>query len=163
MAANDVRIKDSYVPVPTREFQVAASATLIYPGEPVKLSAAGAVDVIKLADNEPVIGTTTQVIGIAATTSTNTAAAAGKVKVYIPIPGVIYECAATTKANIDTQAELDALANDCVLFDLTSTTFTVDENAGHASTSGIQIVGGDPAKGVIYFTIRPAATFGATA
>lgn len=161
MATNDVRIKDSYVPVPTREYQVAASSTLIYPGEPVKLSAAGAVDVIKLADNEPVIGTTTQVMGIAATTSTNTASAAGKVKVYVPLPGVVYACKATTTSNIDTQAKLDALANDNVLFDLTSTTFTVDENAGNAATSGIQIVGGDYNKGEVYFTIRPDACRGA--
>ena len=163
MAINDVRIKDSYVSVPVREYQVAAAATLIYPGEPVKLSAAGAVDVIKLADNEPVIGTTTQLCGIAASLSTNTAAAAGKVNVYVLLPEVVYECAATTPANIDTQAKLDALVGDNVLFDLTSTTFTVDENAGNAATSGLQIVGGDPKRGLIYFIVRPSATFGAIA
>lgn len=163
MATNDVRIKDSAVTLPVWEWQVAASATLIYPGEPVKLSAAGAVDVIKLADNEPVIGTTTQVIGIAASTSTNTASAAGKVKVYIPLPGTVYACKATTAANVDTQSELDALVGDRVLFDLVSTTFTVDENAGDTATSGLQIVGGDATKKEIYFVIRPAATEGPVA
>lgn len=163
MATNNVRIKDSAVTLPTWEWQVDASATLIYPGEPVKLSSAGSPFVIKLADNEPVIGTTTQVVGIAATTSTNTSVVAGKVKVYIPLPGTVYACKATTAANVDTQSELDALVGDNVLFDLTSTTFTVDENAGNNATYGIQIVGGDPNKGEVYFTIRPAAAEGAVA
>ena len=160
---NDVKIKDSAGPVSTWTWQVDASATLIYPGDPVKLSSAGSPLVIKLADNEPVIGTTTQVVGIAATESTNTSAVAGTVSVYIPAPGTIYSCKATTLTNVDTAAELNALVGDRVLFDLSTATFTVDENAGDTATYGIQIVGGDPANGDIYFIIRSSAVQGPVA
>ena len=160
---NDVKIKSSVAPLPTWEWQVDASATLIYPGDPVKLSSAGSPLVIKLADNEPVIGTTTQVVGLAATQSTNTSAVAGTVKVYIPVPGTIYSCKATTVANVDTAAELNALVGDRVLFDLNTATFTVDENAGDTATSGIQIVGGDYANGDIYFIFRSSAIQGPVA
>jgi hypothetical protein len=164
MAKGNVRIhQNPYNSLPTVTIQTAASATAIYAGEPVKLSAAGAIDAIQLADNEPVIGTTTQVLGITATDSTHTATAAGTVEVYQPLPGVIYVCKATTAANFNTEAEILALANDRVLFDLVSSTFTVDENAGDTATSGLQILGGNPDTQEVYFTIRPAATEGPVA
>jgi hypothetical protein len=164
MAKGNVRIQyNPYNSIPTITKQTAASATAIYAGEPVKLSAAGAVDVIQLADNEPVIGTTTQVIGITQSDSTHTATAVGTVEVNQPLPGIIYACKATTAANFDTVAEIMALENDRVLFDLTSTTFTVDENAGDTAISGLQIVGGDPLTQEVYFIIRPAAVEGPVA
>ena len=164
MAKGNVRIyQNPYNSLPTVTKQTAASATAIYAGEPVKLSAAGAIDVIHLADNEPVIGTTTQMIGITATDSTHTSAAVGTVEVYAPLPGVIYACKATTAANFNTRAEIMALENDRVLFDLIGTTFTVDENAGDAATSGLQIIGGDPDTQEVYFIIRPAAVEGPVA
>ena len=164
MAKLDVRIHDTagYNVIPTATWQVDSNTTILA-GEPVKLSAAGSPFVIRLADNEPAIGTTTQVIGITASDATATAAAAGTVEVYLPLPGVVYKAKATTAANIDTQSELNALCGDNVLFDLVSSTFTVDENAGNAAGNGIQIVGGSPSEGEVYFTIRPAATQGAIA
>lgn len=164
MAKGNVRIQfNPYNSVPTITKQTAASATAIYAGEPVKLSAAGAVDVIQLADNEPVIGTTTQVIGITQSDSTHTASAVGTVEVYQPLPGIIYACKASTAANFDTAAEIAALENDRVLFDLGSGIFTVDENAGDTATSGLQIVGGDPLTQEVYFIIRPSAVQGPVA
>lgn len=164
MAKGNVRIyQNPYNSLPTITKQTAASATAIYAGEPVKLSAAGAVDVIHLADNEPVIGTTTQMIGITATDSTHTSTAVGTVEVYAPLPGIIYACKATTSTNFDTAAEIAALENDRVLFDLVGTTFTVDENAGDTATSGLQIVGGNPDTAEVYFIIRPAAVEGPVA
>ncbi|MFA6295525.1 MAG: hypothetical protein WC666_03860 [Candidatus Paceibacterota bacterium] len=163
MAKNDIKIKDSYMTVPVVKWQTEAAATAILAGEPVKLKAAGSPYVIPLADNEPAIGTTTQLVGIAASDSTQTASADGSVMVYMPIPGVVYACKATTTSNIDTQAKLDALCGDNVLFDFGSSTYTVDENAGNAGVNGIQIVGGDYAKGVVYFTIRTSATSGVIA
>ena len=164
MAKGDVKIhQNPYNSLPTITKQTAASATAIYAGEPVKLSAAGAVDVIRLADNEPVIGTTTQVIGITATDSTHTATAVGTIEVYNPLPGIIYKCKATTAANFNTAAKIMALENDRVLFDLVGSTFTVDENAGDTATSGLQIVGGNPDTQEVYFIIRPAATEGPVA
>jgi hypothetical protein len=164
MAKLDVRIHDTagYNVIPTATWQVDSNTTILA-GEPVKLSAAGSPFVIRLADNEPAIGTTTQVIGITASDATATTAAAGTVEVYLPLPGVVYKAKATTGTNIDTQAELNALVGDRVLFDLVSSTFTVDENAGDAAGNGIQIVGGDIKNTEIYFTIRPASTEGPTA
>lgn len=159
MALDNVQIYDpaGHNTVPTWRWQVEANTTVLR-GEPVKLKAAGSPYVIVLADNEPVIGTTTDVIGIAATTSTATASADGYVDVYMPLQGLIYEASPTTIANVDTQTELNALVGDRVLFDLVSTVFTVDENAGNGATNGLLIVGGDISKGKIYFTIDSDAT-----
>jgi len=159
MAKLDVRIHDTagYNVIPTQTWQVDSNSTILA-GEPVKLSAAGSPFVVRLADNEPAIGTTTQVIGITASDATATATARGTVEVYLPLPGVIYKAKATTAANVDTQAEINALCGDRVLFDLVGSTFTVDEDAGDAAGNGIQIVGGDPKNTEIYFTVRPGST-----
>lgn len=156
----DVAGKNS---VPSKVYQTEAAATAILAGEPVKLKAAGSEFVIPLATAEPVIGTTTQVLGIAASDSTQTASADGTIEVYIPDPKVVWRAKATTPANIDTQAKLDALQNDNVKFDLGGGIYTVDENEGNAAASGLQIVGGDPETGDVHFTIRPAAMEGAIA
>jgi hypothetical protein len=158
MALDNVQIYDpaGHNTVPTWKWQVAAGVTLLR-GEPCKLTSAGSPYVIRLADDEPVIGTTTDVIGITASTATATASADGTVDVYMPLPGIVYECSATTAANIDTQTELNALVGDRVLFDLSSTTFTVDENAGTGATKGLLIIGGTTS-GKIYFTIDSDAT-----
>ena len=78
---------------PTKRYQVAASATLIYVGEPVKLSTT--VYVVKSADAEPVESAGT-FVGIAASTSTNTASVDGWVDVYLPLPGMTYLINATS-------------------------------------------------------------------
>lgn len=165
MAKNDIRIHDraGYACVPTWTWQTEAAATAILAGEPVKLKSAGSPYVIPLADSEPVIGTTTQVIGIAATDSTQTATANGTIEVYMPLPGVVYAAKATTLANVDTKAELDALVGDRVEIDLTGSTYTLDENAADGVTGGCQIVGGDYTQGEVYFILRSAATEGPVA
>lgn len=165
MAKNNVRIHkvEGLNVLPTTVWQTEAAATAIKAGEPVKLKSAGSPYVIPLADNEPVIGTTTQVVGIAASDSTQTSAADGTVEVYLPSDQVVWECAATTAANFDTKSEVDALVGDRVLFDLISGVYTVDENAGDAASSGLQIVGGDPDRATVYFKLRPAATEGPVA
>lgn len=159
MATGDVRIYDTggHSNVPTWRWQTEAASDAIYAGDPVKLKAAGSPYVIPLATGEPVIGTTTQVIGIAAMAGTHTSAADGYVDVYRCMPGVVYACKATTSTNFDTQSEINALCGDRVAFDLTSTTFTVDENEGDDGTLGLQIIGGDPDTATVYFTLRPAA------
>lgn len=159
MAKGDVRILDpgGHSNVPTWTWQTEAAATDIYAGEPVKLKTAGSPYVIPLATGEPVIGTTTQVIGIAAGNSDHTSAADGTVDVYRCLPGVIYACAATTSANFDTAAEVNALVGDRVAFDLASSTYTVDEDEGDDAPHGLQILGGDPDTATVYFSIRPAA------
>jgi hypothetical protein len=159
MAKNDIRIHSTggLNVVPTKLMQTEAAATAILAGEPVILKSAGSPYVIPAADGDPVIGTTTQVMGIAAGPSTHTASADGSVEVYLPADEIIFEAKAKTASTVDTLAELNALVNDRVVWDLTSSTYTVDASAGDGATKGIQIVGGDPDRSVVYFKIRPAA------
>lgn len=153
-----------YLNLPTERWQTEANATAIYAGEPVKLKAAGSPYVIPLADGEPVIGTTTQVVGVAASDSTQTASADGYVMVYpANLPGVIWKAKGKTSSTVDTQSEINALCGDNVVLDLTSSTYTVDAAAGNGATSGVQIVGGNPDTTEVYFKFRPAATEGAIA
>lgn len=140
--------------VPTKTYAVAASATIIYAGEPVKFATSEDAVVIKCATVEPV--TTDPVfVGIAAKDSTNTASAAGYVEVFEALPGQIYMGNATTPANIDTQAKYDALVNERVTFQLDTTTFSVDENAS-GTTYGLVIVPSDIRKypGKVKFEVR---------
>ena len=68
MALNDVRIQDSagHNVVPTYYWQQQANDTAINAGEPCKAKAAGSKYAVALATGEPVIGTTTAFVGIAA-------------------------------------------------------------------------------------------------
>ena len=160
MAKGDISIvRRPYDSVPTMTFQTAASATAILAGEPLKLSAAGAVDVIHLATLDLTIGTDTQFVGIAATDSTHTASAAGLVDVYMPLPGIVYEMAATTAANVDTAAEILALQNDRVVMTLAAGVFTLDEDAGDGANNAFMIVGGNPTTGKLEFIVRSDATY----
>jgi hypothetical protein len=160
MAIGDISIaRKPYDTIPTMTFQTAASATAIAAGEPLKFSAAGAVDVIHLVDGDLTIGTDTQFVGISATTSTHTAGAAGLVDVYMPLPGIVYEMAATTAGNVDTAAEILALQNDRVTMDLAGGVFTLDENAADGVTNAFYIVGGDADTGKLLFTVRLDATY----
>jgi len=141
------------------KYQTEAAATAIKFGEPVKLKSAGSRYVIPLADAEPVIGTTTAVAGIAATDSTQTASADGIVWVFKPLAGVVYLADAKSASAIDTQAKYDALVGNPVLFDLTSSVYTVD-TAVTAATSGLVIVNSDISRypGKVAFTLRSSGT-----
>jgi hypothetical protein len=139
---------------PTKIYQVAASATLIYAGEPVKMTTSEDAVVVKSATTEPLTSDPT-FVGIAAKDSTNTSLAAGTVEVYDPLPGQVYYALATTAANIDTQAKYDALVNERIAFDLTGVVFSADENDAQA-TGGLVIVASDIKKhpGMVAFEIR---------
>ncbi len=125
MAIGDITFlqQDTSVGIGARLFNVAASATLINAGEPVATTAGG-VAVTPAATNTPVVGTD-YYVGIAATTSTNTASAAGTVNVYPLIPGVVYLIKPAVAATWDTQTEYDALVGKRVLIDLTTGSYTL--------------------------------------
>lgn len=161
MARRDIRITDvgSHQTIPTRTFRQFAGDTAINLGEPVKLKAANSGYVIPLATSEPVIGTTTNVIGIAASDSTVTAGADGVVQVYMPLPGIVYRAAMKTPANVNTDALLIGKLNDRVLLDLTAGKYTVAESTADGATNGIVIVGGDFAAGTLDFMIRSSGTY----
>lgn len=160
MARNDIKIVDTagLNVVPSREWLAEAAATAMLAGEPVKAKTAGSKYAIPLADAEPVIGTTTAVLGIAASDSTATASADGKLSVYLPLPGVTFSAKAKTASAADTQAEIDALVGKRVLLDLTGSTYTVDTAAADNAANDILIVGGDFATSSIYFQFRGSGT-----
>lgn len=160
MATNNIVIKDSagHNVVPSRRFRTEAGAAAILVGEPVKLKAAASGYVIPLADAEPVIGTTTSVVGITASAGTHTATADGYVDVYIPLPGVVYRAGVKTLVSSDTDVEILGKLNDRVVFDLTTGVYTVDNTAADGATNGLVIVDMLTA-GTCDFMIRTSGTY----
>ena len=161
MSAGNVLILDggNVSTSPTTKYQTEAAATAINYGEPVKLKVAGSQYVIPLADAEPVVGTTTAVCGIAMSNSTQTSTADGTIEVFVPLPGMIYLCAAKSSAAVDTQAEYDALVGKPVLFDLTGGVYTVDTASTNAA-DGLVIRDLNIAKypGKVAFSLRQSGT-----
>lgn len=126
MALGDIQIYDGaeFGYCGDVEYAVAAgAASTILAGEPV-LKALGGEVVSAATTNMPTVGTD-YFAGIATTTSTDTAAAAGTVKVMKMVPGQSFLIAPKVAATFDTQAEYDALVGDRVLLDLTSTSWTI--------------------------------------
>lgn len=140
---------DSYV--------VAASATLIYPGEPVAKALAG-VAVTPAANNTPVVGTN-YFAGIATTTSTNTSTAGGVVSVSKFVSGVTYLIKPKVAATWDTQSEYDALVGSRVLLDLTASTYTILASDG--ATNGCVVMPLDISKfpGKVRFAFRNGVNY----
>lgn len=154
MAKGDILVHQASVfgEPAAKKCNVAVSATLIYPGEPVVRALAGTV-VTPMATNKPVVATD-YLEGIATTTSTNTAAAAGEVYVLPLVPGTIYKMKPKVAATWNTQAKYDALIGARVLIDLTSSSYTI--LAADGATYGCVIEYIDVAKnpGYIAFSIR---------
>lgn len=124
------------------------AAATVARGTPTKESSHA---VAIMADGE---GTTSERFsGIAKSTSTDTAAAAGTVQVWFPFPGIIYSGKPKTAGLVNTQAKIDALMGDRVVFDLTSTDWTVDVAAGDAIGNAVVIVGGQPEEDAVYFCV----------
>ena len=148
-----------------REHRVAASATVVSVGEPLMTTptySSGASDantVIALTDAKPTIGTD-DFIGLC--TKDFEVDSAGTViahKTFATaiIPHVtLIRGKAKVKANIDTDAELLLILRDLVLFDLTGTTYTIDETAA-ANTAGLQIVQGNITKGTLDVSVDARA------
>lgn len=144
------------------EYVVAASATLINAGEPVAKALGNSTGnvVTPMATNKPVVGTDFMA-GIASTTSTNTASAAGIVRVTKLVPGVVYLMSPKVAATWDTQAEYNALVGARVLIDLTTGSYTI--LAADGATSGCVIEPLDVAKnpGKVAFSIRAGVSYNA--
>ena len=96
--------------------------------------------------------------GIAKGTSTDTASAAGTVELWLPLPGLLYSGFAKTASTADTAAEIAALYGKHVVFDLTSTDWTVDAAAADAQVNCVTIVGGDPSTSTLYFNYKSTGT-----
>lgn len=141
----------------SKKAHVAAGATTINPGEPIAVTL-GAATVTAMATNKPVVATDF-LVGIATSTSTQTASVAGTVD-YLPLqPGVTYMISPKVAATWDTQAEYDALVNDRVLLDLTSGVYTI--LAADGTTSGCVVMPLDITRypGKVAFQFRNGVNF----
>lgn len=96
--------------------------------------------------------------GICKRPSTETASVAGTVGTWAPVPGMLYRGYAKSAAAADTQAEINALMGKKVLFDLTSTDWTVDTAATDALVNCVVIQGGNPLTSEISFVYSPKGT-----
>lgn len=155
MARNDIKLYEPIEsPFTTTPIVASGGAQTINRGEPTKVGSSGAIAI--MADGD---GTTSQrFTGIAKSDSTDTASAAGVCTVYIPLPGQIYACKAKSLTAADTQAEIDALYAKRVVFDLTSTTWSIDTAAADSATNGVVILGGEYQTSTIYFAVSPTCT-----
>ncbi len=145
--ANAFKILSQCDPVFSKNWIVDSGAVgTIAIGTPTKAADAAAAS--------PYLGTTIPMVdadgdtadrftGIAKSTSTETASVDGSVEVWLPLPGLIYSGKAKTASTADTQAEIDALSGKRVLFDLTSTTWSIDAAATDAVANCVVIIGGD--------------------
>jgi hypothetical protein len=147
MAKRDLKVLNAHL-YGQREYDVddrtSSSASATHkPGEPVKKNGNFA---LLCATGDPEIGTDT-LLGIVAKESTETSSADGKCEVIVVGPGSVIRGKPTTTANMDTASELQGLLLDYVAFDLTSTTFTIDENEGDdPNVHGLQIISGNVTK-----------------
>ncbi len=129
-------------------------------GSPTKCTAADASIVgaiVPMADGDGSV-TAMRFTGIAKTISTDTAAAAGTVDTWYPIPGLIYRGGCKTSTTMNTQAKINALMGARVVFDLTGTTWTVDAAATDALVNCVAIVGGLPQTNECLFVYSPKGT-----
>lgn len=130
-------------------------------GVPCKASDAAAASpylgtTVTMVDGD---GTTSQrFTGIAKSDSSDTAAAAGTVELWLPFPGIIYSGKAKTASTADTQAEVDALSGKRVVFDLTSTTWSIDAAAADAVVNNVVIISGDYRTQVLDFVYSSKGT-----
>lgn len=152
--------------------RVAASATRFEAGEPAHglgVLTSGVIDVntfVLAAADTPIVGTH-RFGGIFTTgalpDTTGTLVAQGT-PCACPIPNVgKMEGRAETIASVDTQTELTGVTGDAVLIDYSATGapdsgeyYTIKEVAS-ADTSGLEIVGGIPARGMLHVVIDPRA------
>lgn len=149
MAKHDVKIVKTGTG--REETFLTAAATSLVVGDAVKKNGDY---VVRIADGDPEIGTD-EFMGIVTEASTDTASAAGTVKVFMPGKDTIMRCKATTSGNVDTAAKINALKMHAVTFDLSSTTITVDENpTDDPNKAGLFIIGGNHKKGTLDFIVN---------
>lgn len=171
MAKADVTVVGGASVTPVLTFSVddldtSTLVTNIQPGEPCKRSTDFAT---LLLTGEPTYTTTVATfIGIATSTGTATDTAEGTVDIATVVPFVtILRAKATTAANIDTAAKLQAFSFNAVSFDgisaltgsTTTTPYTIDEDqTDDPNDTGLVILGGDVNKGTLDVFVKPLST-----
>lgn len=159
MAVNDILFvnQTSFGPNGSLSFIVAAGATAINVGEPVMITL-GATSVAVMTTNKPVVSTD-YLVGVAVSTSTQTASAAGVVKVQPIFNGQIWSISPNVASTWNTQAKYNALVGHRVLIDLTSSSYTLLSTDG--STYGCVVMPKDVTSDTneIYFSFRGGVSF----
>lgn len=115
------------------------TAASIGVGTPTFIALSWAGTVAVGADGD---GTTSKrFAGLAKSVSTETASAAGTVETWEPFAGIVYNGFAKTSSTADTLAEIQALKGKRVVFDLTSSDWTIDAAASDAKANAVTLLG----------------------
>ena len=144
----------------TRYLVGSGTAASIATGSPTKCttsdgSVAGVI--AAMADGDGLV-TGERFCGLAKDTSTETASAAGVCNTWAPVPGLLYRGVALSSTAANTQAKIDALMGKKVLFDLTSSVWTVDSAATDALVNCVVIQGGSPLQNSLEFIYSSKGT-----
>lgn len=126
------------------------------PTKSADAAAAATGAVVPMVDGDGALGQNFS--GIAKSVSTDTAAANGEVVLWLPLPGYVYRCKAKTSTTADTAAEIQALYRKRVVFDLTSSLWSVDAAAADALINCVTIIGGEPRTTELSFVYKNAGT-----
>ena len=158
MAKNDVKIIKAGIGH-EENFLTAAGTSLVV-GDPVMKSGD---NIVRVTDGTPAIGTD-EFIGVVTRASTDTASAAGEVRVFMPGPDTILRSKVTTTGNVDTIAKINALKMHSVTFDVSGTTVTIDEDeADDPNVHTLFIIAGNHKKFTLdYIMNKPAGPAGGT-
>lgn len=163
MTRGDIRLRTPIDPAFTQLWVVdSGTTTQLEAGEPADCDDAAAAspytgEVSVMADGE---GTTTQrFAGICKSDSDETAAAAGEVTTWMPLPGIIYSAKCKLTTDMDTAAEVKAHHGKRVIFDLTGVIWTIDTAAADAVVNQVVIVGGDYRIPECYFMYAYSGTY----
>lgn len=163
MARGDFKVRSQMDPAFSQKWNVpSGTVKSINGGEPTKTVDAAAAS--------PYLGTTVIMVdgdgstaqrftGIAKSDSNDTASVAGILQVWLPLPGIIYSGKAKTASNANTVALVDALRGKRVVFDLTTTAWTIDTAAADAVANCVTIISGDEKTQEIFFYYAPKGTF----
>lgn len=143
-----------------KRFVVAASATTIKAGEPVSKALGNSTGnvVAPMATNKPVVGTDF-LAGIASSTSTNTASAAGVVDVLVIDGETTYLITPNVAATWNTQTLYDALVGARVLIDLTTSSYTILASDGSTNGCVVEPLAIDKFPGKVRFSLRLATNY----
>ncbi len=160
MSLGDFQVFESgaFGDIGTHTYLVASGTTAsIKPGEPV-VRTLGSQYVALAATNSPVVGTQ-YVVGVAGTQSTETSTAEGKVQVTPLVPGVIYLGNPKVAATWNTQTKYDALVGARVLWDLTSSAFTILASDGATNGLVVEEINIAEVPNKVAFSIRSGASY----
>ena len=138
------------------KFRTDAGSTDILFGEPTIIGGGGNNYAIALVDAKPVIATD-EFLGISVSPSTHTSSADGTIRIeVVQTNKTVIRGKAKSTTNINTDAKLLGVLNDNVLFDLTSSTYTIDE-AVDGNTAGLMIRDGDIVLGTLDVVVKEHA------